>query len=84
MGNYTTYLRETRSENDHFIVLSHLLDKILGSGSTQNKDLLHTTLNVNRNDVVRLWDGFKLAVHEGFVEIQHKRFASPDVLWLRA
>ena len=56
-------LRKTSSEDHYFIVLSHLLEEVIGARSFKNVYVADTTFYVHWYEVVRLLNLLELAVY---------------------
>lgn len=86
-------LRQTRREDDQFVVLRHHLQEVLDSGSLLDEDVADSALDVDWDDEVRILDGIELTVYQSFIQIQHqslhafapfrRRSQHPDRLLLR-
>ena len=77
-----TYFWQTGSVDDHFKVLGHLLDEVFCAWAFHHKDLLCSSIDIDWDNVVWLWDLSELTVHECLVKVQNERFPSPNVLRL--
>ena len=58
-----TYLRQTGCVDDHLIVLGHLLDEVFSPWAFHYKDFLSSSININWDYVVWLWDFSELTMH---------------------
>ena len=76
-------LRQTCCENDQFVVLGHHFQKVLDSGPLLVEDLADLTLDVDRDDEVRVLDRVELGVHQSLVQIQHQSLHALGSLGLR-
>ena len=80
---WISILREWSCENYQFVILRHYFQKIVDARSLLDEDVADVAVNVHWNNVVRVLYLVELAVHQCFIQIQHKSFHSSILFWRR-
>jgi len=76
-------LGETRSEDDYFVILAHLLDEFATARSHLDVDLASTPLNIDWKDDVRLFSRRERGMDQGIVNVKDQGFAAVEEFLLR-